>query len=235
MHKNTIIKFIIPMLIFLLSSMTFAQQKGFDSEKLVGDPDLAPYPFTPGDAIFISNLPDTTSFMNGIFAIDDRGFAEFPMVGKVNVSKMTRDELIEFLKTRLRDQLNYPNLYVKPVVRISLLGGFRRPGLYYVDINSSLWEAVRLAGGTLLEEGIYDLRWERDGDERSDEVVKFFESGTSLKKMGFQSGDQVWTPSPDRETFWDTVRDVMPILTFATTIFVVYSTYQRDTILLNRY
>ncbi len=223
------------MLIFVFASMTFAQQNNFNSDELVGDPDLAVYPFKPGDAIFISNLPDTTSLLNGIFAIDDRGFAEFPMIGKANVSKMTRDELIEFLKTRLRDQLKYPNLYVKPVVRISLLGGFRRPGLYYVDINSSLWETVRLAGGTIMEEGIYELRWERNGDEKSDEVVKFFESGTSLKRMGFKSGDQVWTPSPDRETFWDKVRDMMPILTFATTVFVVYSTYQRDQVLLNRY
>ncbi len=192
------------------------------------------HPFTPGDAISISTFPDTSSFLNGVFPIDQDGMVEFPIAGKVKISTMTIDGLKRYLQTEFKDYLKYPNLYIKPLVRISLLGGFQRPGLYYIDIKNSLWQAVHTAGGTLLEDGIYDMHWERDGDEQSNHIVAFFERGISLERMGFHSGDQIWTPSPDRRTIWDTIRDVMPILTFTTSIWLMYNTYQRDLILLNR-
>ncbi len=196
------------------------------------DPDWGEFPFTPGDGLLISTLPDTTSFLNGVFAIDDRGYAELPIIGKVHVSQMTVQQMLDFLKKNYENYLRYPNFYVKPVVRVSLLGGFVRPGLYYVDINSSLWDVVHLAGGTLTEDGIKDLRWQHGDKEISDHIVALYERGVSLKRMGFKSGDIFWTPSPTRPTFWDHVRDVLPVLSFATTIWAIYNTYQRDLIIL---
>jgi polysaccharide export outer membrane protein len=192
------------------------------------------YPFKPTDGLLIDAFPDTNSFLNKVFPIDDRGYTEFPIVGKVQVSKMTKSQLENFIKETYKNYLRYPNIYVKPVVRISLLGGFIRPGLYYVDVNNSLWDAVYEAGGTVLEDGIYEMHWERDNETRSDNIAPLFEKGISLNAMGFKSGDQIWTPSPDARTIWDTVSDIMPILTFATTVMVVYNTYQRDSILLSR-
>ncbi len=189
------------------------------------------YPFKPGDGIQISTFPDST-FLSRVFPIDDRGYAEFPIVGEIDVSKMTEQELVDFIKSTYTNYLRHPNVRVKPVVRISMLGGFMRPGLYYVDINSSLWEAVHLAGGTLLEDGIYEMRWERNHDDVVDDTAPVFERGISLRELGFKSGDQIWTPSPAARTFWDTIRDVMPILTFSTTLWAIYNTYQRDAILL---
>ncbi len=196
------------------------------------DPDWPQYPFTPGDGLLISTLPDTNSFLNGTYAIDDRGYVELPIIGKVQVSKMTIKQFIQFLRKNYESYLRFPNIYVKPLVRVSLLGGFVRPGLYYVDINSSLWDVINMAGGTLSEDGIYDMKWERNHKEKTDKLVKYFESGISLKKMGFKSGDILWTPSPTRRRFWDKVRDVMPILTFATTVWAIYNTYQRDVLIL---
>jgi hypothetical protein len=179
----------------------------------------------------ISTFPDTSSFLNRIFPIDDRGYAEFPIIGKMNVVKMTIIELQDVLLTSFKSYLRYPNMYIKPMVRISFSGGFFRPGLYYVDYNSSVWETLRIAGGTQLEEGLYNLRWERDGEE-VDNLIPYFEKSTSLKKMGFLSGDQIWTPTTLPRTFWDYTRDIMPILTFATTIWLTYYTIQRDYIYL---
>ncbi len=192
-------------------------------------------PFKAGDGLFISTFPDTTSFLNGVFPIDDGGFCEFPIIGKIDVVALQKENLLKFLRKNFRSYLRYPNnIYVKPVIRVSLLGGFARPGLYYVDAHSTLWQTVNLAGGPLLEDGIYDMRWERDEDEVSDKVLKYFENGVSLAKMGFKSGDILWTPSPDRRTVWDAIRDVLPVLTFATSMWMLYNTYQRDYILLQR-
>ena len=192
------------------------------------------FPFRASDGVFVSTFPDSNSFINRIFPIDDKGFAEFPIVGKVNVSKMSEKQLVDFIKITFKNYLRYPNVYVKPMARISMLGGFQRPGLYYVDINSSLWDAVYNAGGTILEDGIYEMHWQRNEEDRTNEISKLFESGISLRAVGFKSGDQIWTPSPDVRTVWDAVGNVITILSFVATVFVIYNTYRRDTILLAR-
>jgi len=190
------------------------------------------HPFQPGDGLLVDTFPDTTSFLNQIYPIDDRGNVEFPLIGEKNVSDMTQDEVIDFIKKEFKNYLRYPNVYVKSMVRVSLLGGFARPGLYYVDINSSLWQVVKQAGGTLREDGIYEMRWERNRDDNSDDVVPLFERGVSLRAMGFKSGDQIWTPSPDAKTIWDTIGQVLPVLAFSVTLWTLYNTYQRNQILL---
>jgi len=192
-------------------------------------------PFKPGDGLYISTLPDTMSFFNRVISIDDMGYAEFPIIGRVEVSKMSATELTDFVKQNFQQYLRTPNVYVKPMLRASILGGVARPGLYYFDYHQSLWDIVRSAGGTMLEDGLKEMIWERDRDEVVDDLIPYFEKGISLRNMGFRSGDQLWTPSSD-ETFWDDFRtDVIPLLSFAVTIFTVYITYQQQQILMQRY
>jgi hypothetical protein len=108
------------------------------------------------------------------------------------------------------------------------------PGLFYVSSHASLWEVLRIAGGTTLETGVKDLIWERNENEISDNLIYQFERGISLSSMGFKSGDQLWTPS-DKESFWDVFRsDVLPILAFATSVTFLYMTYQQNIVLRNR-
>ena len=217
----------------LLPGMVYSQQSvtPASSRVQIGDPEVEPYPFKPGDALFISVFPDTSSFLNGTYPIDDRGFAEFPIIGKMNVSKMTIIELKDVLKATFKSYLRSTDMYIKPLIRVSLTGGFFRPGLYYVDYNSSVWELIRRGGGPTLDEGLYAITWQRDGDD-IDDLMPYFEKGVSLKKMGFKSGDQIWTPNLPPRTFWDITRDLLPILTFATTIMLTYYTIQTNFIYL---
>ncbi|HHM02390.1 MAG TPA: hypothetical protein ENJ15_05200 [Caldithrix abyssi] len=219
---NTQHKLLFFLILTLLSVTQLAAFQGTGASKT----------FHPGDGIYVSTFPDSNSFLNQVFPIDDRGYAEFPIVGKVKVTDMSTRDLSEYLKKTFKIYLKYPNVYVKPMVRVSVLGGFLKPGLYYVDINSSLWDVIYMAGGTVLEDGIEEMKWQRLHDEPDDDVTPYFEQGTSLRAMGFKSGDQIWTPSPDARTIWDAIRDVMPILTFTATVWTLYNTYQRDQILL---
>lgn len=188
--------------------------------------------FKPGDGILINTFPDTLSFLNDTFPIDDMGFVDFPIVGKVSVSSMTTKELSIFIKNKFQQYIRTPNISIKPLLRISLIGGFTSPGLFYVDQSSSVWEAVRRAGGPTFETGLENMVWSRNGEEVVDNILPYFEKGISLKNMGFKSGDQLWTPSSN-ETFWDDFRtDVIPLLSFAVTIFTIYLTYQQQQILI---
>ncbi len=193
------------------------------------------FPFKAGDGVLISTFPDTTSFIHGIYAIDDQGYIELPITGKIKITAMSTEDLKKYVQTNFRSYLRSASgVYVKPLVRISLLGGFQRPGLYYVDYSTSLWETIRMVGGPIMEEGIYDMHWQRDGEEKGDDLTHLFERGVSLKKMGFKSGDQIWTPSPDARTFWTTVGEIMPLLTFMTTLAYLYLAYRRDLIYLQQ-
>lgn len=215
--------------ILFLSVLLFAAQFVFAQDKKATR--SSAYPFKAGEGIQINVYPDTISFLNSTFPIDGAGDVTFPIIGKVNVLRMTRSDLEKKLKKTFGRFLLSTEMYINPVIRVTLLGGFQRPGLYYVDQNATLWDVVRLAGGPLREDGVTEMVWERSGDEQSDNLAPFFESGISLRKMGFHSGDQIWTPSPDARTFWDAVADVMPLLTFATTAVMTYFTIRQQQLL----
>ncbi len=111
-------------------------------------------PFNPGDGIFIDTFPDTSFVLNQNFPIDQTGMVEFPMIGKIKVTDMSQRELEDFLKSQFSNFMKYPMVRIKPVMRVSVLGGVIKPGLFYVDQSSSLWEVMRLAGGTTFEDGL---------------------------------------------------------------------------------
>lgn len=229
-------------IILLISSLIFLPMMSFASE--TRDADTTPLPtnppqkkvsiqrkpFVPGDAIMISVFPDTSSFLNQIFPIDDRGYVELPIYGKVKITNMSESELIEFLKTKYRDYLRYPFLQVKPLIRVSILGGIPRPGLYYFDPDRSLWDLLYMAGGTTDEDGLKQMRWERDRKVIKKNLIPYFQSGSSLKSIGFRSGDQIWVRTPGKPGFWEKFARFLPLVTLTTTIFTLYLTYQRTAV-----
>ena len=56
-----------------------------------------------------------------------------------------------------------------------------------------------------------------------------------LGKMGFKSGDLVWAPSPDTEDTWEFVTSrVLPIATFAASIYLMWVSYQTIVLIARR-
>lgn len=182
--------------------------------------------FIPGDAVKISTFPDTSSFLNNIFPIDDQGFVELPIKGKVRISHMSVDEFTQYIKTNFRDYLRYPTIYVKPLIRVSVLGGVPSPGLYYFDPDYSLWALIKLCGGTLDEDGLKDMRWKRDGKNVKKNLIPYLQSGVSLRAIGFKSGDQIWVKSPGKPGFLEKLGRVSTLIGLGTSIFALYFTYQ---------
>lgn len=173
--------------------------------------------FKPGDALSISVFPDTSHFLNGVYTIDNRGYSELPIIGPVKVTDMSKRELEDSLKTVYISYLRYPHIQIKPMMRIALLGGFYNPGLYWIEPQKNVWNLVQLGGGTIREDGITKMHWDRNQEVVSSDLVPIFESGQSLCELGFQSGDQIQVTQRPKQRPWDVFRqDVLPVL--ATTI-----------------
>lgn len=187
--------------------------------------------FRAGDAIKISVYPDTTFFLNGFYHIDNNFYIDLPMLGLVSVKDKTRNQFIEFLKKQYGDYLRYPNISVTSYIRVSFFGGFYKPGLYWVENRSSLWDAMQIAGGVGRDDGLKKVRWERDGTIISYNIIKSFQSGNSLESIGFKSGDQLCVTSRPNQQFWESFSsDVVPVLsitlTALTTALTAYQTYK---------
>lgn len=187
---------------------------------------MEPHAFYPGDAVRIRVYPDT-NFLNGVYPIDSDGEIVLPLAGRVKVTGMSDTELKEYLRTRYAEYLRYPLILVRPMVRISFLGGFAEPGLYYVDPRSTLWHAVRLAGGTVREDGLKKMRWERDRRIIRRDLVSLYQSDKGIYELGFRSGDQVWVTSRPRRYFWDVFRnDVLPVISVSLSVVATAVTIQ---------
>lgn len=147
--------------------------------------------FIPNEAVSIQIIHDSTSIFNGIYKIDENGYVNIPIIGNLSISDLSESELVDTIKIRCIDYLPFPNIKITPLMRLSLLGGFYKPGLYWIDSRSSLWDAIKLADGFQREDGLKLLRWERDGKVISDKLTSVFQSGASLQSIGFKSGDQL--------------------------------------------
>lgn len=183
-------------------------------------------PFRPGDGVAVSAFPDTLGIVNKIYPITELGYIDLPIYGKVKITDMTKEELENYFKEKFKDYLRFPNLQVKPMIRISVLGGVPEPGFYYFDPDLSLWELLNKTGGTIDENGLKDMKWERDRRAVKKNLIPYLQSGMSMKHIGIRSGDQIWVRTPTKPGFVQKLSQFFPIFTFLTSVFTFYYTYQ---------
>lgn len=90
--------------------------------------------------------------INNGYLIDDEGFVELPIIGRMEVGGLTRKELVVQLKEKYTAFLENPIVNVKiQNFKISVLGDVKGPGTYLVpNERITLMEAISLAGDLAL-------------------------------------------------------------------------------------
>jgi len=183
--------------------------------------------FVPGDGLRITIYPDSAHFLNGIYPIDLGGYVYLPLVGRFLVTDMTTAQFSDFLQNTFAPYLRFPEVQVTALIRVSMLGGFKEAGLYYIEPDRSFWELVYMAGGPEHEDGLRKMKWERDKMVVASNLIPHYQSGHSLAALGIKSGDRISTPQDPTRNFWsgllrDTlIRDVLPVATFLLSVFVM--------------
>ena len=99
-----------------------------------------------------SKNPASTTTETGLsivaYTVDEQGFVNLPVVGKVKLKDLTLDEASVAIKAALKDVLNTPIVSVRFVNNsISILGEVLRPGTYsYSTEQINIFRAIGLAG-----------------------------------------------------------------------------------------
>lgn len=202
------------MFCFLFSA--FSQTAGNISK--VGTVGSNIHPFVAGDALRISLPLDSASFLNGIYPIDDNGTITLPIVGDFSISDLTMQQFKDYITKTYEIYLRFPEVQISPLIRVSLLGGFVKSGMYYIEPQRSIWDLVSIAGGTKDEKGLNKMRWERNRKTIKKDLIPLIESGRSLKSIDFKSGDQLWTPGESKRFTDFVIRDFLPIGSFLISI-----------------
>lgn len=82
------------------------------------------------------------------YTIDEEGFIEMPLLGKIELQNLTVDEAKDRLQTELNKYINQTTIIVKlSNFNLTVLGEVNRPGMYKVyQAQINLFEAISLAG-----------------------------------------------------------------------------------------
>ena len=83
------------------------------------------------------------------YLVDTKGEIEFPVLGKIKIGGLTRDETIDLLKSKLSpDYIKEPNVNIGIAnYKISVMGDVGRPGSYNIpNERITILDALALAG-----------------------------------------------------------------------------------------
>jgi polysaccharide export outer membrane protein len=95
----------------------------------------------------VSAAGTTGSFIGQGYLVDEDGFIEFPVLGKIHLKGLTRIAAKDTIKNRLLKYLRDPVVEVRFLnIHISVLGEVNGPGLYtFPDERFTILEALALA------------------------------------------------------------------------------------------
>jgi len=168
--------------------------------------------FIPGDAIKISVIPDT-GFPNGIYPVDGEGFVDLPMIGPLQVTAMSKTAFEERVNKTYIPLLRFSSVRVRRVISIGFQGGFQKPGVYWISPGATLWYALSMTGGTVREDGIKRMKWERSGKKMDQKLSELLQTPKPISELGFKSGDVIRVINRPQRTGWDIFRqEVLPLL-----------------------
>ncbi len=83
------------------------------------------------------------------YLVDTNGEIEFPVLGKIKIGGLTRNETIDLLKSKLSpDYIKKPNINIRIAnYKISIMGDVQRPGSYNIpNERITILDALALAG-----------------------------------------------------------------------------------------
>lgn len=147
----------------------------------------------PGDGVRIT-LYNISDPLSGDYYVQEDWNIQLPYIGLVDVKQREIDEVRSEIFTKYAQIYRDPELTVRALYRINVLGEVRNPGVYFVTGVEKLSDLLAEAGGETRDaniNNIYFVRADRKMDIDGEEIL---EQGKRLNDIGLRSGDQIYIP-----------------------------------------
>lgn len=209
----------LPLLLsLLLSPAAIAAKPAPGSAQGMRDIAAIPPParLASGEALRIQVPADSAAPLNGFFAIDLSGFADLPIVGRMQVGGRTPGEVETALSKSLGARLRGAAPRVSGAMRLGFVGTWARPGDQFLPADASLWDALLAAGGPAPgSQGVAQIMRGNDLLVQVS-VLGDYAKQTTLRGVGIRSGDIFMLspafPPPQRST-WDVFKEGLSVTT----------------------
>ncbi len=176
----------------------------------------------PGDVLRI-NVYREADF-SGPFLIDARGNVQIPGLGDIQATGLSPVAVKERLRERLIARgISNPELSVEPLIRVSVLGEVRQPGIVEVEPGTSLLQLLARAGGPTEQAALRESRVIREGRSVQIDLLSAL-SGAATGRYVLYSNDVLVIPrrrSLNRETIAFVLNSMTALLSVATFIVTV--------------
>lgn len=214
------------------------------------EPEFSEYHLQPNDALYIQisslddiasnvfaqsagqqpNLDPYSAYMSS-YTIDQNGYVQLPVIGKIHASGRTTLEVVDLIKDSVENILSLPVITVKLVNQyVSVLGAVRNPGHYvFSQEEFTIFNALGLAGDITIYGNRKEVMITRNEngkvftmnfDLTSPEIL-------SSKYYYIQPNDMIYVKSMNKR-FWGMEQfPFVLILTTITTGLLIYSVIQQ--------
>lgn len=186
-------------------------------ELLNGSRGVADYRISTSDVLSINLIeyPNITPSNNNInnanasnpyatgYPVDQQGYIQFPLVGRVKASGLTVSQFTNNLRSQLQRYLKYPDPQVKVVnfrgSKFFIDGAVRQPGEFNMtDAPISLYGAISMAGGATTEGDSNSVVLTRRGVQYELGLRDLQDMGISASQIYLQDGDSIHINRLDR-------------------------------------
>ena len=184
-----------------------------DLTQLIRNSGRADYRISEGDilSIVLTGYPNIAPASSGDssnpyasgFPVDQQGFIQFPLVGRIKASGMSVPQFTANLQKQLQRYLKYSDPQVKVVNyrgnKFFIDGEVKQPGEFAIaDTPVSLYSAISMAGGATSKGDSNNIVFNRKGVSYNIGLQSLRQLGTSANQIYLQDGDSIHVNSQDR-------------------------------------
>ncbi|WP_228730789.1 polysaccharide biosynthesis/export family protein [Psychrobacter sp. TAE2020] len=167
------------------------------SINLVGYPDIKSLPSNGND-----NSPSAAGY-----PVDQQGFVQFPLVGRVKASGISVPQFTASLQSKLQRYLKFSDPQVKIIKyrgnKFFIDGEVKQPGEFAIeDAPVSLYSAISMAGGATTTGDSNSLVLNRKGRNYNIGLQALRQIGSSGNQIYLQDGDSIHVNSQSRNTVY---------------------------------
>ena len=173
--------------------------------QLIRNSSRAEYRISEGDilSIVLVGYPDITSAGTSGYPVDQQGFVQFPLVGRIKATGMSVPQFTANLQRQLQRYLKFSDPQVKILDyrgnKFFIDGEVKQPGEFAInDAPVSLYSAISMAGGATPTADSNNIVFNRRGVNYNLGLQSLRQLGSSANQIYLQDGDSIHVNSQDR-------------------------------------